>query len=80
MNEEFKNKLKKWFIAAGIRAIRTFCQTAASMYVVGQAMLEINWKHVVSVAGAACIFSFIMSVAGLPELEDDKEEQGDESE
>lgn len=80
MNQE---KIIKWIKAAGIRALKTFCQTAASMYIVGQAMLEVEWKHIFSIAGAACIFSLFTSFAGLPELDDESEqesEQGDESE
>lgn len=60
---------KNWWKAAGIRAIKTFCQTAVSMLTVGQAMLDINWMHVISVSGVACIISLLTSVAGLPEVE-----------
>lgn len=65
---------KNWWKAAGIRAIKTFCQTAVSMLTVGQAMLDINWLHVISVSGVACVISLLTSVAGLPECEDDKNE------
>ena len=60
---------KKWWKAAGIRALKTFCQTAVSMLTVGQAMLDINWMHVISVSGVACVISLLTSIAGLPEVE-----------
>lgn len=59
---------KKWWKAAGIRALKTFCQTAVSMLTIGQAMLDINWLHVISVSGVACVISLLTSVAGLPEV------------
>lgn len=63
---------KKWFKAAGIRALKTFCQTAVSMLTVGQAMLEVEWLHIISVSAVAAIISFLTSVAGLPEVNDEE--------
>lgn len=63
---------KKWFKAAGIRALKTFCQTAVSMLTVGQAMLEVKWLHIISVSAVAAIISFLTSVAGLPEVNDEE--------
>lgn len=62
--------MKEWFKAAGIRAIRTFAQTAVGM--VGGEMvglLDVDWVGVLSVAATAAILSLLTSVAGLPELE-----------
>lgn len=59
---------KIWMKAAGIRAIKTFCQTALSMLTVGQAMLDVNWVNVISVSGVACLVSILTSFAGLPEV------------
>lgn len=58
-----------WFKAAGIRAIKTFAQTAASLIAVGAVMSEVNWGTVFSAASVAAILSLLTSVAGLPELE-----------
>lgn len=58
-----------WLRAAGIRAIKTFAQTAASLITVGALMSEINWTTVFSAAAVAAIYSLLTSVAGLPELE-----------
>lgn len=60
---------KNWIKAAGIRAIKTFAQTALSMLTVGQAFIDVNWLNVLSVAGVAAVYSLLTSVAGLPEVE-----------
>lgn len=62
---------RKWFKAAGIRAVRTMAQTAVSMITVGQALAEINWLHVASVTLVAGILSILTSIAGLPEVEEE---------
>ena len=62
--------MKDWIKAAGIRAIRTFAQTAVGM--VGGEMvglLDVDWVGVLSVSVTAAILSLLTSVAGLPELE-----------
>lgn len=67
--------MKEWFKAAGIRAIKTFAQTAISMLTVGQAFLEVNWINVISVSGVAAVLSLLTSIAGLPEVDGKKEEE-----
>lgn len=61
---------KEWAKAAGIRAIKTFAQTAVAMLTAGQALLDINWIHVFSVSAVAAIISLFTSVAGLPEVDE----------
>lgn len=60
-----------WCKAAGIRALKTFGQSFASMLTVGAAMNEINWRYVGSVAAVSAIYSLATSLAGLPELQDE---------
>ena len=60
---------RTWFKAAGIRAIKTFAQTAASLITVGALVTEIDWAMVFSAAAVAAIYSILTSVAGLPEVE-----------
>lgn len=69
------NKLNsKWFKAALIRAIRTICQTAASMIAVGSAISEVNWTNVISVSLVAGLLSILTSIGtGLPEARTDGE-------
>ena len=59
---------KEFWKAAGIRAIKTFSQTALSMITIGQAFIDVNWINVLSVSGVACILSILTSLAGLPEV------------
>ena len=62
--------IKKWIKAAGVRALKTFAQTAASLITVGAFMSDVEWKLVFSAAAVAGIYSLLTSVAGLPELDD----------
>ena len=59
---------KKWFCAAGIRALTPFAQTAPSLITVGAIMSEIDWRVVLSTAAVAAIYSLLTSIAGLPEV------------
>ena len=62
-----QKKLIKWLKAAGIRAVKTFAQTAASLVTVGALLSEINWMMVFSASAVAFIYSVLTSLAGLPE-------------
>jgi hypothetical protein len=59
---------KKWFEAAGVRAIKTFAQTAVATIGVATVMAEVDWKMVLSASMLAGILSLATSVAGLPEI------------
>ena len=66
---------KKFLIAAGIRAVRTFAQTFVGFIAVGAALEEIQWLRALSVSGAAAVLSILTSLAtGLPEVDKKKEE------
>lgn len=60
---------KKWFKAAGIRAIKTVAQTAVATIGTSAALHEVNWLIVASAAVLAGLLSLLTSVAGLPEVE-----------
>lgn len=65
------DKLKKWFKAAGIRAIKTAAQTAvATMPVTAVTIGDVDFAIVVSSAVLAGIISLLTSVAGIPEVDD----------
>lgn len=61
---------QKWFKAAGIRALKTFCQTAVSLITVGNMLTEMNWLTIASISATSAIVSILTSVAGLPEVEE----------
>lgn len=61
---------KAWFKAAGIRALKTFGQTIASLLTVGAALSEVDLGYILSVAAVALIYSLATSLAGLPELKE----------
>ena len=60
---------KKWWNAAGIRAIKTVAQTAAATIGTSAAMGDVNWLMVGSASLLAGVLSLLTSVAGLPEVE-----------
>ena len=60
---------KKWWMAAGIRAIKTVAQTAVATIGTSVALGDVNWLAVASAAVLAGILSLLTSVAGLPEVE-----------
>lgn len=61
---------KKWFLAAGVRAIKTMAQTALSLFSVGQIISEVPWQVVVSASVVAGVYSLLTSVVGLPEVKE----------
>ena len=63
---------KKWWKAAGIRAIKTVAQTAAATIGTSALISEINWIAVASASVVAGILSLLTSVAGLPEVDGEK--------
>ena len=59
--------LKEWIKAAGIRCIRTACQSAAAVIGTAALMSQVDWKLVISTAALAGILSVLTSLGGLPE-------------
>ena len=58
----------KWLKAAGIRAIKTVCQTAVATIGTSMALSDVNWVMVGSASLLAGIISILTSLAGLPEV------------
>ena len=60
---------KEWIKAAGVRALKTFCQTAIASIGTAAVISEVNWPFVLSASVLAGILSLLTSLAGLPEVE-----------
>ena len=63
-------KMKIWWKAAGIRAVRTVAQTAVATIGTAVMLDEVNWLMVGSAALLAGVLSLLTSVGGLPEVEE----------
>lgn len=61
---------KEWWKAAGIRALKTVCQTAVATIGTTAVMSGVDWKMVASASCLAGILSMLTSIAGIPEVED----------
>lgn len=61
---------RKWFKAAGVRALKTVAQTAVATIGTSALLSEVNWIAVVSASCLAGILSLLTSAAGLPEVEE----------
>ena len=71
-----KKDWKKFFLAAGIRAVRTLAQTAVATIGTTALIEEVNWSVVISASVLSAILSILTSLAtGLPEVEDQEAEQ-----
>ena len=61
MTKEFRK-------AAGIRALRTFCQAAVATIGSAALITEVNWIQCLSASALAAVLSILTSIAtGLPE-------------
>ena len=63
-------KSKKWWEAAGTRAIKTVAQTAVASIGTAVVLGEIPWTMVISSSILAGVISLLTSLAGLPEVEE----------
>ena len=62
---------KLWVKAAGIRALKTACQTAIGVIGAASVMGSVDWLTVGSAAALAAVVSVLTSLAGLPEVNED---------
>lgn len=59
---------KKWWKAAGKRAVKTMAQVASSLLVIG-AFNETAWSLMLQTTVCAGLASLLTSIAGIPEVE-----------
>ena len=60
---------KNWWKCAGVRAIKTICQTAIATIGTASLMEQVNWLMILSASLLSGILSLLTSIAGLPEVE-----------
>lgn len=61
---------KQWLKAAGIRALKTFCQGLVTL--IGSDMINIiqlDWPKMIGISATMAAVSILTSIAGLPEVD-----------
>ncbi len=64
---------QKWVKSAGVRAVKTFAQTAVSLITVGNMITELDWLSILGISATSAIVSILTSIAGIPEVESEEE-------
>lgn len=77
MTEARRDYWKRWAKAAGIRAVRTLAQAAIAAIGAATTIGEVSWSMVAGTSLLAAAVSVLMSISGLPEVEEPKEEERD---
>lgn len=62
------DKAKKWWKAAGVRALKTIAEAALSVIGTSAFLGEVNWIMVFSASALSGIISLLISIKGLPEV------------
>lgn len=64
---------KQWWKYAGIRALKTVCQTAVASIGTAAVLSEVNWIMVGSASVLAGLLSLLTSLAGIPEVKENND-------
>ena len=64
-----KKKFLRWLKAAGIRAVKTLAETAVATIGTAAVISQVDWCFTISASILAGIISLLISVKGLPEIE-----------
>lgn len=64
-----KQKLIRWLKAAGIRALKTVAETSIATIGTSAIVSQVDWKLVLSASVLSGVISLLISVKGLPELD-----------
>ena len=66
-----KDKIVRWFYAAGIRAVRSAAQAVILLTGTDAVnFLVLDWVQIAGVAAGMAFISLLTSIAGLPELKE----------
>ncbi len=65
---------KRFLKAAGIRALKTFFQTAVALIPAAAMITEVDWATIAGTALLAAVVSLMTSMAGLPEVSTEEED------
>jgi hypothetical protein len=66
---------KEWFYATLIRMIRTFAEAAIAYIGTGAVVLnDVNWIGVLSAGAMGAAMSFLLALAGLPEVKQEEDD------
>ena len=61
---------KKWFKAAGIRALRTFAEAMLAYIGTGALVLgDVNWIAALSAGAFGAVTAILLALTGLPEVD-----------
>ena len=66
---------KKWIKAAAVRAVKTVAQTAVATIGTAAMLGAVDWTMVASASALAGILSLLTSVAGIPEVKEDNDNE-----
>lgn len=66
-----KDAIKKWCIAAAVRATKTSAQTAlAAMGTTAVAITTLDWPQIAAISATAFVASVLTSIVGVPEVQE----------
>jgi hypothetical protein len=64
---------RKWVKCALVRAVKTFAQAAIGTIGASVVLADVDWIVVLSASVLAAVLSLLTSLAGLPEVDDDRD-------
>lgn len=63
---------KQWINAVLVRMVRTFAESALAYMGTGAVLIgDVNWVGVLSAGAMGAVVSFLLALAGLPEVNED---------
>ena len=68
---------KKWWKSAAVRAVKTIAQTAIATIGTAAVLGDVDWIAVGSASVLAGVLSLLMSISGLPEVEEITNKEGE---